>query len=79
MIGVSLIHAKHVLHRDIKTENIFITKSNELKIGDFGVSKQIDTLGLAKTLIGTLYSLSPGFQYISFFFHIDCACLYNCS
>jgi len=38
------MHAKNILHRDIKTQNIFISKNNVLKIGDFGISKELDTL-----------------------------------
>lgn len=38
-LGVMSIHSKNILHRDIKTQNIFITKDNILKIGDFGISR----------------------------------------
>ena len=54
------MHSKNILHRDIKAENIFLTKNNELKIGDFGISKESQTMN--QTVIGTLYSFSPG-QY----------------
>lgn len=33
------IHSKNILHRDIKTQNIFVTKEGMLKIGDFGISR----------------------------------------
>jgi NIMA (never in mitosis gene a)-related kinase len=54
------MHAKNILHRDIKTQNIFITKNNVLKIGDFGISKELDTLNkMALTSCGTPYFMPP--------------------
>lgn len=38
------MHNKNILHRDIKTQNIFIAKNNILKIGDFGISKELETM-----------------------------------
>ena len=37
--GLQYIHKKNVLHRDLKTQNIFLTSQNIIKIGDFGISK----------------------------------------
>ncbi|KAL5006684.1 hypothetical protein ScPMuIL_015490 [Solemya velum] len=60
VMGVQYIHSKKVLHRDLKTENVFLTKKNVLKIGDFGISKMLDnTIDLAKTVVGTPTYLSP--------------------
>lgn len=38
-MGLDYIHRKKVLHRDIKTMNIFLTKDDGLRIGDLGVAK----------------------------------------
>lgn len=54
-------HQQHILHRDIKTQNIF-TKSDGriIKIGDFGISKVLEaTCEMARTKVGTPYYLSP--------------------
>lgn len=54
------IHDRRILHRDIKTPNMFLTKDNIIKLGDFGVARVLEnTLDQAKTQIGTPYYLSP--------------------
>ena len=54
------MHSKNILHRDLKTQNLFLTKDNILKIGDFGISKQLGTMSdLAKTACGTPYFMPP--------------------
>lgn len=42
-MGLKQIHDKKVLHRDIKSANIFISKEGKFKIGDFGISKVLET------------------------------------
>jgi NIMA (never in mitosis gene a)-related kinase len=44
-IGLALeyVHGRRVIHRDIKTQNIFLTGNNTVKIGDFGISKVLET------------------------------------
>lgn len=59
-LALQHLHGKKVLHRDFKTPNIFLTKENVIKVGDFGVAKALDhTLDKASTQIGTPYYLSP--------------------
>ena len=58
--GLYYLHKNRVLHRDLKTLNIFLTKNNHIKIGDFGVSKKLVNNNLyAYTFVGTPYYLSP--------------------
>ncbi|KAM3146684.1 hypothetical protein pb186bvf_001214 [Paramecium bursaria] len=57
-LAVKYIHDKRIIHRDLKTQNIFI-KANEIKLGDFGIAKMLQTNGLCKTSIGTPYFISP--------------------
>ena len=41
VLALMLIHSKNILHRDLKLQNIFLTKDETLKLGDFGVSKEL--------------------------------------
>ena len=58
-IGLSYIHYKKILHRDLKTQNIFLTKNLNIKIGDLGIAKILQENNHANTLIGTPFYLSP--------------------
>ena len=42
-LGLKEIHNKKLIHRDLSPENIFINENKKIKIGDFGVSKRLDT------------------------------------
>ncbi|CAH1781892.1 unnamed protein product [Owenia fusiformis] len=58
--GLRYIHSMKILHRDLKTQNIFLTRHNIVKIGDFGIARILkETHGCANTTIGTPYYLSP--------------------
>ena len=58
-LGLYDIHKKKILHRDLKTLNIFLTKDYKCKIGDLGVAKILNGTNYAKTFVGTPYYLSP--------------------
>ena len=54
------VHDRKVLHRDIKAQNIFVTRTGMIKMGDFGSAKVLgNTRENAKTMVGTPYYLSP--------------------
>lgn len=58
-LAIFYMHDKRILHRDLKTPNIFIT-DDRVKLGDFGISKVLDEkVDLASTSIGTPYYMSP--------------------
>ncbi|CAG5136469.1 unnamed protein product, partial [Candidula unifasciata] len=59
-LAVKHIHDRKILHRDIKCQNIFLTQSGTVQLGDFGIAKVLtSTAQLAHTCIGTPYYLSP--------------------
>ena len=61
VMAIQYVHAKNILHRDLKTQNIFLTKDGYAKLGDFGISRPLNsTLDLASTLIGTPYYMVRG-------------------
>jgi len=64
-LALHALHLKKILHRDLKTQNIFLTGNRSqsifaLKLGDFGIATVLNsTHELAKTQIGTPFYMSP--------------------
>ena len=50
--GICYMHKEKILHRDLKTANIFLTTDGCVKIGDFGVSKVMSSNKVANTVLG---------------------------
>ena len=60
VLALDYVHNLKILHRDLKTSNIFISKAGHVRMGDFGIAKVLDgTSGAASTVIGTPYYMSP--------------------
>ena len=59
-LALQHIHKKKIIHRDLKSGNVFLMKSGLVKLGDFGIAKGLkSTWEKAKTMVGTPYYLSP--------------------
>ncbi len=56
--GINYLHENKIMHRDLKSANLFLMKDGTIKIGDLNVSK-ISEMGIAYTQIGTPYYASP--------------------
>ncbi|XP_062550028.1 serine/threonine-protein kinase Nek8 [Armigeres subalbatus] len=57
--AINYMHSQNILHRDLKTANVFMNKRGIVKIGDFGISKIMSTRIHAQTVLGTPYYFSP--------------------
>ena len=58
--GLKEILSKNLIHRDLKPDNLFLTEEENIKIGDFGIAKQLNNINeYAKTQIGTLLYMAP--------------------
>ena len=59
-LALHYVHKQHILHRDLKSQNIFMMLSGVVKLGDFGIAKVLDhTAAEAITVIGTPIYLAP--------------------
>lgn len=58
--AVSYVHSQKMVHRDIKSRNVFLCRTGKALLGDFGLVRLLEsTLELAHTRVGTPYYLSP--------------------
>lgn len=59
-LAIKHCHDRKIIHRDLKTQNIFLNKNSTLLLGDFGIAKVLsNTREKCKTMVGTPYYLSP--------------------
>lgn len=59
-LALLYVHTRKVLHRDIKSSNIFLTGNYTVKLGDFGISRVLsNSVQAANTVVGTPYYMSP--------------------
>ncbi|KAL9098634.1 MAG: hypothetical protein Q9163_005745 [Psora crenata] len=58
-MGLKGKNAVMILHRDLKPENVFLSADNSVKLGDFGLSKLMQSHDFASTYVGTPFYMSP--------------------
>lgn len=64
-LGLQYLHAQNIIHRDLKSLNIFLSKDNSAKLGDFGCARKLDSHGKIiedepnEHKVGTPFYLAP--------------------
>ena len=57
--GLQAAHAEHIIHRDIKPQNIMISKDGKIKVTDFGIARAVSSQTISSNTMGSVHYISP--------------------
>lgn len=57
--GIAAAHEEHIIHRDIKPQNMIISKDGKVKVADFGIARAVSTQTMNATAVGSVHYISP--------------------
>lgn len=57
--GIAAAHEQHIIHRDIKPQNMIISRDGSVKVADFGIARAVSTQTLNATAVGSVHYISP--------------------
>ncbi|MCH5257853.1 MAG: Stk1 family PASTA domain-containing Ser/Thr kinase [Lachnospiraceae bacterium] len=58
-MGIEAAHSNHIIHRDIKPQNIIISKEGKVKVTDFGIAKAATSNTITSNVMGSVHYTSP--------------------
>ena len=58
-MGIECAHNNHIIHRDIKPQNIMISKDGKVKVTDFGIAKAVSSNTITSNVMGSVHYTSP--------------------
>ena len=57
--GIEAAHEQHIIHRDIKPQNMLISMDGKVKVADFGIARAVSSQTMNSTVVGTVHYISP--------------------
>jgi eukaryotic-like serine/threonine-protein kinase len=57
--GIAAAHEQHIIHRDIKPQNMIISKDGKVKVADFGIARAASSQTMNSTAVGSVHYISP--------------------
>lgn len=57
--GIAAAHDQHIVHRDIKPQNMIISRDGKVKVADFGIARAVSNQTIGATAIGSVHYISP--------------------
>ena len=57
--GIEAAHEQHIIHRDIKPQNMLISMDGKVKVADFGIARAVSSQTMNSTVVGSVHYISP--------------------